>query len=59
MPTALPGLVFGAAFWCFTLGLISLWINIPEFLSATLIITGLFLVFAYYHLDKHQHKSSQ
>jgi hypothetical protein len=47
VPSYLPGLVFLAAMWCESLALISLQFAVPYFLSATLVVTGAFLVFAW------------
>lgn len=58
MPPALPGLVFGAALWCFVNAILAGLFGVPDFLTSTLLITGLFLVFAYYHLKSHQQKPS-
>lgn len=57
MSSALPGLAFLAAFCCFTLALLAfLFFVVSEFLTVTLLILGLYLVFAAMHLEKHLHR---
>jgi hypothetical protein len=42
-----------------TLAILSLGFAVPGFLTATLLVAGLFLFFAYMHLEKHQAAASK
>jgi Flp pilus assembly protein TadB len=60
MPSAaLPGLLVLTWLLLFTLAIVSLGFPVPAFLSATLLITGLFVVFAEQHLRRHLSRTSR